>query len=59
MIAHLLYKQQGWQVHAIVRKNSLNLPLLEHLKQRASGRLQLHYGDVTDPFFVLSLVERC
>jgi len=40
-----------------VRKNSLNLPLLEHIRQRANGRLVLHFGDVTDPFFVYSLIK--
>ena len=57
MIAHLLYDQEGWKVHAIVRKNSLNLPLLEHLRSLSSGRLALHYGDVTDTFFVFSLIK--
>lgn len=40
-----------------MRKNSLNLALLEHVKQRSNGRLVLHFGDVTDTFFVQSLIE--
>jgi GDPmannose 4,6-dehydratase len=44
-------------VHAIVRKNSLNLPLLDHLKSRSNGRLVLHYGDVTDAFFVFGIIR--
>jgi GDPmannose 4,6-dehydratase len=57
MTAHLLFEQVGWRVHAIVRKNSLNLPLLDYLKSRSNGRLVLHYGDVTDAFFVFGIIR--
>jgi len=57
MTAHLLFRQTGWKVHAIVRKNSLYLPLLEHMRLSVDGKLHLHYGDITDAFFVLNLLS--
>lgn len=56
MVAHLLEK--CWKVHAVVRKNSINLPLLDHLQTRVGpSRLVLHFGCVTDPFFVFGVIN--
>ena len=62
MTAHLLHKQthnEPYVVHGVCRKNSINLPILQELgkKLRQNTRLILHYGDVSDPFFMLNLLK--
>mmetsp|Transcript_23273 Transcript_23273/g.31074 ORF Transcript_23273/g.31074 Transcript_23273/m.31074 type:complete len:201 (-) Transcript_23273:548-1150(-) len=60
MAAQLLFKQNDsvtYNVHGICRKNSINLPLLKSLALSTS-RLVLHFGDVTDPLFMLNLIKR-
>ena len=66
MATHLLHKQDGvssskeyyYEVHGVCRKNSINLPVLQALSLvSAPGRLQLHYGDVTDALFMLNLMK--
>jgi GDPmannose 4,6-dehydratase len=62
MAAHLLHKQTRnatYVVHGVCRKNSINLPILQELskKLRQNTRLILHFGDVTDPFFMLNLLK--
>lgn len=44
-------------MHGVCRKNSINLPTLQALAGRSKSQLHLHYGDVTDAFFVLNTMK--
>ena len=59
MTAHLLFHQQeyNYEVHGIVRKNSINLPVLLKMSRLYKGSLHLHFGDVQDPIFMLNILE--
>ena len=59
MTAHLLFHQQeyNYEVHGIVRKNSINLPVLLKMSRLYKGSLHLHFGDVQDPIFMLSILK--
>ena len=60
MAAHLLEGQTIYQyvVHGICRKNSVNLNIVEEMSRHCGrGRLVIHFGDVTDPFFMLNLIQ--
>ena len=59
MTAHLLFHQQEfrYKVHGIVRKNSINLPVLMEMSRLYPGDLFLHFGDVTDSTFMLNTIK--
>jgi len=64
MVAQLLYKQNShhndYIVHGICRKNSINLPIVQamsRINSAGSKRLRIHFGDVTDAFFMLNLIK--
>ena len=61
MAVHLLKRaanQCSYEVHGICRKNSINLPILQALAEKYESQLHLHYGDITDAFFMLNLMKQ-
>ena len=59
MTAHLLFHQKEFQykVHGIVRKNSINLPVLLEMVKLYPDDLTLHFGDVADSTFMLNTIK--
>jgi GDPmannose 4,6-dehydratase len=47
----------GYEVHGIIRRSSsINTPRIDHLME--SGKLKTHYGDITDPSAVNTIVSK-